>query len=287
MIVFINGTQRQCGVYQYGLRLFQQLGRPDLFEYVEIGSQADYDALIQTKTYSARILNYHPELFRWWRPEPNTYYIHHECDYPFDPAFMLNSDPTHPLGIPRPLYQGAIVPLPSTSPTFGSFGFGFENKGFERLVSMVQHQYDVATIKLLLPYAHYGDTDGSRSRSVVDNCRKLITKRGIRLLVMHNFLPDIELVSFLASNDMNIFLYDQMYSRGCSSAIDHALAAGRPIAISDSDMFRHIYSDAICAYKRSLRDILADGPKHILPFLEKWNPTTLRETVLNRIQPQM
>jgi glycosyltransferase involved in cell wall biosynthesis len=176
-----------------------------------------------------------------------------------------------------------IVPLPSTSPTFGSFGFGFENKGFERIISMVQHQYDVATIKFLIPYAHYGDTHGSRARAVVDKCRKLITKQGIRLLVMHDFLPDIELVSFLASNDMNIFLYDQMHGRGCSSVIDHALAAGRPIAISDSDMFRHIYSDAICAYKRSLKDILADGPRHIRPFLEKWNPTTLRETILQRI----
>jgi hypothetical protein len=280
MILFINSTQRQCGVYQYGLRLYQQLQRPDLFEYVEIGSKDDYDRLPPS---SVRILNYHPFLFGWWTPVPNTYYIYHECAFPFEPAYMLNTDPTHSLGIPRPLYQGAIVPSPSASPTFGSFGFGFHNKGFERIVSIVQSQYDVATIKMLIPFAHYGDEDGARAREVVDKCRRLITKPDIRLVVMHDFLPDVEVVNFLASNDMNLFLYDQMYGRGCSSVMDHALAAKRPIAISDSDMFRHIYSDAICAYKRPLKDILADGTRHILPFLEKWNPTTLRETILQRI----
>ena len=282
MFLFINSVQPQCGVYQYGKRLYQQLN--DKFEYVELGSEAEYRHLIENKSYDACILNYHPSLFSWWKPTMKTFYLYHESDFPFDKNMILNTDPTHPLGIPRPLYRGPFQGSPFKSPSFGSFGFGFSNKGFERIVKLINEQYNVATIRLLIPYAYYGDADGAESRSVVQRCKQLITKPNIKLLAMHDFLPDNEIVSFLASNDLNLFLYDHMPGRGCSSVIDYAIAARRPIAISDSVMFRHIYSDSICAYKRPLQSIIADGTHHIDQYLEKWKPSVLCETILNRIE---
>ena len=284
MILIINSIEKQCGVYQYGLAMFKQLTMPNTFEYVEVGSQRQLLDHMKSKTYEACILNYHAALFPWWTPlNMKTYYIYHE-NIPFDPIYTLDSDPTRSNGIPRPVSQVIAIPQYNKIPTFGSFGFGFETKGFERIISMVQSQYDIATIRLLIPFSYYGDQNGARANQIAIRCRSLITKQGIKLLILHDFLPETDLVNFLASNDLNIFLYDQMLHRGCSSVIDYALAAKKPIAISDCDMFRHIYSDQICAYKRSLSDIIKDGDTHILPFLKKWNPTTLQDTILKRIR---
>lgn len=285
MLLFINSVEKQCGVYQYGLRLFNQLSRKDIFEYAEIGSQNDLINRLNTKKYDACILNYHSALFGWWNQPIKTFYIYHEGGLQIDPKYVLNTDPncSMGLGIPRPIYQGTITTIKNDGLTFGSFGFGFENKGFERIITTVQHQYDNATIKLLIPFAHFGDEHGEQSRRIADKCKSLITKPGIKLEINHNFLSNEELINFLASNDMNIFLYDYMPGRGCSSVVDYALAANKPLAISNSLMFRHIYSDEICAYKRPIKDILADGNKHILPFLKKWNPTTLQEVILKRV----
>lgn len=283
MILLINSIHKQCGVYQYGLRLYIQLNRPDLFEYIEIGSNEEFVKRVHTNKYDACILNYHPALFGWWIHCPNTFYLYHENIFPYDIKYILNTDPTHALGIPRPIYQTNVIPSDPVIPTFGSFGFGFENKGYERIIDTVQNQYDIAVIRLLIPYAHYGDRDGGQAKRCVDSCMTRILKPGIKLTVIHEFLSNDEVVRFLASNTLNLFLYDPMPGRGCSSVIDYALASNKPIAISDSHMFRHIYSDAICAYKRPLKDIIAEGTRHIEVFQKKWNSKTLCEALLGRI----
>lgn len=281
MFLFINSVQQRCGVYQYGKRLFQHLN--DKFIYVELGSREEYDQYMEGKSFEACILNYHPSLFNWWESTIPTFYLYHEGSLNIDKKYILNTDPTSITGIPRPLYRGSFHRHDFPSPSFGSFGFGFSDKGFEKIVKLVHEQYDVATIRLLIPYAYYGDNDGNQAKSVVNRCKQLIKKPNIKLYVMHDFLPDEDVVSFLASNDLNIFLYDHMPWRGCSSVIDYALVAKKPIAISDSAMFRHIYSDSICAYKRPLKDIIADGTTHIDQYVEKWSSDAICNTILQRI----
>ena len=68
---------------------------------------------------------------------------------------------------------------------------------------------------------------------------------------------------------MNIFLYDNMYGRGLSSVIDYAISAKKPIGISDSYMFRHIYSDEICLFKRSINDCITNSQKYIDKLFEE------------------
>ena len=137
MLLFINSVEKQCGVYQYGLRLFNQLSRKDIFEYAEIGSLNDLINRLNTKKYDACILNYHSALFGWWNQPIKTFYIYHEGGLQIDPKYVLNTDPvcSMGLGIPRPIYQGTITTIKNDGLTFGSFGFGFENKGFERIES--------------------------------------------------------------------------------------------------------------------------------------------------------
>lgn len=279
-ILLVNGPEPQCGVYQYGKRLAEAIGA----DTADVHARSEYDAAVGSANYDAVLLNYHTALFPWWSPLPGVFYIYHENPFPFhvDPKFILNSDPTASDGIPRPLYQPKNLPTVSRRevPVFGSFGFGFGSKYFDQIVEMVQNQYDEAIIRFVIPFAFHGDVNGNIARSVTARCMELRRKPGIRIQITNSFLSDEELIGFLASNDMNIFLYEPGNHRGCSSVLDFAIPAGRPIAISDSHMFRHVYCDAICAYRRPLKDILADG---VRPLGKDWTPETLKQTVIDRI----
>lgn len=74
--------------------------------------------------------------------------------------------------------------------------------------------------------------------------------------IIHDFIDDSSLLTFLAGNTVNIFLYGKMEGQGCASVIDYASSVGRPIRISDIAMFRHIYSEEICVYKTQIQDII-------------------------------
>jgi hypothetical protein len=96
-------------------------------------------------------------------------------------------------------------------------------------------------------------------------------------------MDDEELLDFLASNTINIFMYDGMPGRGCSSVIDYALSVNRPIGISNSHMFRHIYSDEICLYKRSIADIIEKGNEYLDRFRQLWSEDRLIQIIDNFI----
>jgi hypothetical protein len=215
------------------------------------------------------------------------YYIHHEFSNLLscvDASHIFDSDPTAVNGIPRPLEVYMSIFEPHNIPRIGSFGFGFENKGFQKIIQLVQSQFKNAIITLWIPFATFGDADGSQARKIAKDCRDLISSPTIQLEIRHDFMPEEDVLRFLASNTINVFLYDTFEGsgRGCSSAIDYAISAGRPIAISNSIMFRHVYSDAICAYKRPLIDIIQDGDVHIRAFKEKWSPDNLFHDIHSR-----
>jgi len=64
-----------------------------------------------------------------------------------------------------------------------------------------------------------------------------------------------------------------MVDRGLSSAVDWALAAGKPLAISKSRLFRHLFqcNPSICVEENSLVEILDNGT---LPLKKVWNDWT-------------
>ena len=84
-------------------------------------------------------------------------------------------------------------------------------------------------------------------------------------------------MNWLAGNSVNCFFYDEFRGRGISSVIDFALSARRPIAISHSNMFRHIKdaSPTILIEQSSLKKIIANGIDPLRPFLDRWNDVDL------------
>lgn len=302
--LILNGTQPQCGVYQYGFRLAQLCG-PDFADYQEFQTPADFVRLGRDHPATHVLVNYHASLFPWLRKDhehssKNYFYLYHEHLLPpgVHPKQMVNTDPTNRRGLawalPRPLGLKAAAAAAATSvprrplttrlacPVIGSFGFGFHHKGFDRVIQLVQDQFDTARIRLLMPFAFFGDADGHQARSVAAQCRSLVHKPGIHLEISHDFLSDEDLCRFLAENDLNLFLYDYGGDRGCSSVIDFALCVARPIGISNSAMFRHIDCDALRVDKTPLRTLLADDSpalNHQEALCATWSIAALQNTM--------
>ena len=285
-ILFLNHTKVQCGVYQYGLRLFNVLKHTkDIqYKYVEIENYSDYlDAVNNNKDANAIVYNYHNSTMSWLNKEniqksiSNIGIPHESTDIFFD--IMCNIDPlakqSHEkkYSIPRPKFSNLLENYtPSTNEirdfinykidgcyTFGSFGFGFTNKGFDKIVKIINEQYDKALIKLVIPTPDFGGTNYSiQCQSIIDRCMQLNVNPDIKIMISHDFFTNDDVLSFLKSNTINLFLYDEMKGRGVSSVIDYAISVNTPFGISDSDMFRHIYSDNICLYKTSIRDCITN-----------------------------
>ena len=103
-----------------------------------------------------------------------------------------------------------------------------------------------------MPFAYYDPNSKNNFEIVYSKCLQFNIKSGIKLIITTSFFSIEDILYFLKSNTMNIFLYDKMDGRGISSVIDYALSVDTPLGISDSYMFRHIYSDDICLYKSSI-----------------------------------
>ncbi len=197
--------------------------------------------------------------------------------------FYIAADPTLLLKNPLVFKTGRLIPeyknsMPTpTIPTIGSFGFGTPNKGFEKLVAKVREEFTEAVIRLNIPSADFGDPEGLSARKIANNCRELIKNENIKLEISHVFLTDSKLLDFLASNSINAFMYEDTGGRGLSSTVDNALAVNRPIAVSNSSMFRHILNScpSVNIQKFSLKEIMKNGTQCLQNLSKNWDKENL------------
>lgn len=300
-VLLINHRSRNCGVYQFGLGLRRVL-TPSVaveFHYREIADTGEFSAALTDIEPQLVIANHHPLTMLWLTRE-----IVRQCAVPiagivheFDHGncFVASSqlfdyrilpDPTVISRLPNLFATPRVAPdfdfvssaSASSVPTIGSFGFASGGKGFEHVVRMVQAEFEAALIRLHIPPSAVADADGARARDTVAACRALIEKPGIALEASHDFKDENALLNFMAGNSLNVFLYDDQPGRGVSSAADLAVAAGRPIAVSDSRMFRalHAVAPGCRIAGSSLRAVLQAGPAAILKVKAVWTSAALR-----------
>ncbi len=299
-VLFLNHKIENCGVYQYGKRVFDILKNDTEIEYIyeEIDCYEEYRNVLQKSTdIVAIIYNYHCSTMPWLhqsniqRTIKNIGIPHESQSDLFD--IVCNIDPDAPVtnncfSLPRPIFENIaeLIALPTENseindfiykytdtniPIFGSFGFGFHFKGFEKIIKLVNEQYDNAIIKFVIPVSHYAPDANINSLCFNEN-----KKPGIKLLISNDFFSTNDMLKFLHSNTVNIFLYDKLDGRGISSTIDYALSVKKPLAISDSYMFRHIYSDEICLYKNTIPYCMTTSERYLYQFVEKYSNNNLR-----------
>ncbi len=296
-ILYINHSDEKCGVYQFGKNVGKAISKSTLYRilYVECTDVRSFRAVLKKEEPVCVIYNYHPSTLRWakknaaWVTIPQIAMIHEVYqsvadeanDFDFD--FWIGADPTLLLKNPIVYKTGRLVPeYRNTSPipqriTVGSFGFGTPQKGFEHIVKQVQDEFDEALIRFNIPFATYGDADGSRAKQIAATCRNQIVKPGIKLEISHDFLDEKALLNFLSQNTVNVFLYEQNKARGISSVIDYALAVERPIAVSESSMFRHVHatSPSITLPENTLRNIIDAGVEPLNKFRKEYTEENL------------
>ena len=301
-ILFLNHKVNNCGVYQYGKHVFDILEKDNEINYFykEIDTYQEYHTILsesvnENKSIDAIIYNYHASTMSWLNSENiqrnvrNIGIPHESPEHLFD--IICNIDPKAPEGgnrisIPRPIYENVDELLTNYNPTtesikefieyseegipiFGSFGFGFAFKGFDKIISVINEQFDSAIIKFIIPGAYFDGNRYNTNNTIRNLCESVPKKSTIKLMIIHEFCSNEDILYFLKSNTMNIFLYDKLEGRGISSVIDYALSVKKPFGISDSNMFRHIYSDEICVYKTSVNDGMNYSEKHYNVFLKE------------------
>ncbi|MEO6290750.1 MAG: hypothetical protein ABIO76_12550 [Ginsengibacter sp.] len=192
-----------------------------------------------------------------------------------DSTLLLKNPLVFKTGRLVPEYQNSF-PLPSI-PTIGSFGFGTPNKGFEKLVTLVQEEFSEAIIRLNIPFADFGDSEGLNAKGIAKNCTDIIKNQNIQIEITHDFWDDKQMLDFLASNTINAFMYEDTRGRGLSSTVDNALAVNRPIAVSDSPMFRHVLYNCpfVNIQKSSLKKIIGNSSECLNKLSKNWDKQNL------------
>jgi len=297
-IIYVNHEEKKrCGVYQFGYHIGQSLQKSQKydFRYVECSSEEAFRKIIITENPAMIIYNYHEATSPWITEKfthtinvPQIGTIHEITQEKADTAInslfdgYVAPDPTLVLSNPIVFKTGRLV-LPyknqlyqeTNHPIIGSFGFGLEGKGFEKLILKVQEEFEEATIRLHIPFSDFMDSDGAKAKKIAEHCQNLVTKKGVKLEITHDFLSTKDLQDFLAKNTLNAFFYDECKNRGLSSVIDFALSVDRPIALTKSLMFRHLgqCSPTIFIENLTLKQIIAQGTlplkKYVNDFAEE------------------
>ena len=305
-VLFISHTNKQCGVHEFGYNVGHVLQKSSKYKfvYVECDSLDELHNAINQYQPIAIIYNYYPSTIPWVRKKlvhttytsliediklPQIGIMHEVTQQKADEAntklfdYHIAPDPTLLLKNPIVFKTGRLIPSYQNSYTYpeiitvGSFGFATPKKGFEEIVKAVNSEFDKAVIRFNIPFATFGDNDGAKAKALVYSCKMLITKPDITLVVTHDFLDKQQVLDFLAKNTINVFLYQDKDGRGLSSTIDYALAVDRPIAVSDSIMFRHLHNiqPSIVYGQSTLQQIINQGTEPLKYFNNEWNNENL------------
>lgn len=300
-VLFVSHKEKQCGVYQFGYSIGRALkhSKKYNFIYVECSSLNELNYYIKKHKPICTIYNYQGDTLPWLNGRitfnnkmPEIGIIHEvtqkiaDCSSNDFFDFYIASDPTLVLKNPlvyktgRLLLRSNRVSKTSDIPIIGSFGFGSPNKNFDLLVQNVCDEFEEAIIRLNISFAEFGDKDGNSSKKIVSDCIEIVKKYpSIKLLCSHDFLNEQELLDFLNSNTINVFLYSDDGNRGISSVIDFALSVRVPIAIShNSSMFRHINNTSpsiVISDKNGLKNIIRNGTKPLERYYNEWTEENL------------
>lgn len=171
--------------------------------------------------------------------------------------------------LPLPVHRSANLPRhharhPDGSITIGGFGFLRPYKGLPILIeALALLRPKHPGIRYMGLHALYA---GDNSEKHLQECLQLAETRGLldAIQIETDFLPIGEIEKRLSNSDIVVLPY-QPSSEGASSAVNMALAAGRPVIVSPSGIFKPVGNAAFvvarhepAAYAEALDLILSD-----------------------------
>jgi len=292
-VLFVNNSQQQCGIYQHGKRMASILQNDDRYDlrYIEADTIETFSHTVNEYKPDVIFYNWHTTTLPWLNPQVSysvsakQIFFFHEFTMPdlYNYSAIVRADTDENAGImsyglPRVLFE---LDLPKIEDSdiinVGSFGFGFNNKGFEKLCQRVTDEFNEANINLHITSSFFGDPYGHLMRDISEKCLRF-NSPSIKVNVTNNFLSDEALVGLLRKNDINLFLYDYEPERGMSSATDYAISAGRPFGTSSSSMFDYINGifPEVNADNHSIKEIIKFGDAPAEYFKSQWSNQKLK-----------
>jgi hypothetical protein len=306
-IFFVTHPQQACGIYQFGkvlVGLLNDVQKDFDYNLVPCENAAELMNEVSRGSPHAVIFNYSKNTQPWVTADvtsqigrPCLGFMHEitvaialalpDASKPLPGPFVhwICADPTlkgwnispHLTATVRPIFpwKGVAPPLPEI-PTIGTFGFGNYSKGHKKLVRLAAGAFVRSRVRLHIPFGYFGDREGKVARTIIEEAQKEAASLGNSVTVegSHEFLSPDALLAWLAENTINVFLYEDD-GLGISSSPDYALAVPRPIAISDSKMYRHLAMPSIRVDHTPLALIVENGVAQLEPFKKSWTPQQL------------
>jgi len=314
-LLFVTSTQKLCGIYQYGHRVYKHLSATDKWEthYTEVGSLQNFLEAYETVNpdivlYSCNQTTvpavydfdvkqlpgkhigvcHEPEqcmlegigLDRDWFNGPAFQYW-----VGFDPTLNIPEDNHRCFKATRPITRTPYTPPPEI-PTFGCQCFGFHHRGHRHVIQGIVNEYDRAIVRFKMPPSTFGDPHLGQARSVAQECAHIARQKpGIEFIASHEFFDsEEETIAWVAQNTANLYFYDPWavpsHMRGVASSPDLSIAARRPAIVNVCWMFRHLHP-VFGAFPRdgSLHQLLsrAQETKGAEFLYNEWTPERMRD----------
>lgn len=301
-VLFINSTVANCGIYQFGNRVYEIVKDSEGINYIykEPTSLNEYMNLLLTIKPDFVFLNWYSTVMSWL---PYThkipskiphYYVFHERpirkyydkyiffgDYGIQNGIIDSSNILSPekcVTLTRPLFNYVNLYPKNDIPTIGTFGFmSSYQKGFDTLTKRINKEFDKAIFNLHMVWSPFCDVYKSMLQEMVIRCIKLNTNPGIQLNITHDLFDNKTMLDFLARNDINIFMYNDLPQFGLASSLDYALSVKRSIAVDSNNSFRHVLKDEINIDKHSIKEIMNLGTKPLEEFYVAWSSENLKK----------
>jgi len=301
--LFVNHSQKMCGVHQYGDRFFNIIKNDE--KYISIYLEADnadqfFSAYFEILP-DVVVFNWHGGTMSWLGqhiiqsiPAKTIVFHHEQFEAPlmtmYPDAFIAGSqdehDPNRPSDrkfyiLPRPLFEKEKIVNNNQKITVGSFGTGSPRKGFDEVCRKVCEEFDEAIINIHMTNPFFAHDNGAGLKASIEACQNAISNPKVELNITTDFITNDELAHRLQKNDINIFLYNgSVYGLcGIASVLDFPIGLETPIAINSNPMFRHVGNEfpEINLDNHSISEVLALGnyPSEILK--NRWSNKNLRD----------
>jgi hypothetical protein len=293
-ILYVSNKPSNCGVYQFGKNIGDALKKSQEYNYIyiEIDNNNELTKKIAQHNPSVIIFNYTKDTMPWLKtcliqgPIIGTIHeitqkiadtaINNQFDFNIapDPTLILKNPLLYKTG--RLRIENNITVISNQIPIIGSYGLATENKKFLKIVEIVCAEFENAIIRFNIPPTKYIYESNSLINRVVDECNQYVKSHpGIKVEFSNKYFSNQELLQFLAANSLNVFLYEDLWERGISSALDYALSVKVPIALSSTtNMFRHVAPTGLEHYVLNngtkLQTIIDKGVDSLEQFYGEW-----------------
>lgn len=304
--LFINNAKAQDSIYESGLMVFNCLSLSDAYQldYVEIDKANRSIPL----GYDFYFFNYHAGTLGWLDTSkikkipgftitmvleilPGDPFVmcpdnHFDAYCVIDPTIRLRNPRV--FAFPRPLEKVSGLPpyVEKEIPVIGTFGFATRGKGFQHVVEAVNREFERAVVKINIPFGNFVQESEAYSEFLEKICREK-AKKGIEVLVTHDYMSKEQLIEWCSQNTLNCFLYDRNMP-GLAATTDQAIVSGRPLAVSRNDTFRHILLYLPPYPEWSLKESIARSGTGVRQMQDDWAPLNFArkfEELLTRSLP--